>query len=225
MLGSHRLRAPHRAVAAFLARSEDQFSTEHLQHLSALDRNTVRHENRDRVTLHLRNRRQRNAGVARRRFNDALARLKRSVLLGLLDHLLGDAILNRAERVLAFELGDDAHFRVRREAADIDQRRIADQVEHTVVDHRDILIRGPFHRIPINLVDNLTSTDRNGNLADRAIGNAVATRFRRFSLQADDDIEPSRVGCLFDIGWAGVWLAVRVAVEHADHGQAFRLGG
>ena len=38
-----------------------------------------------------------------------------TVLLGLLDHRLGDAVLDRAERVLALELGEDPDVGVRRE--------------------------------------------------------------------------------------------------------------
>ena len=38
-----------------------------------------------------------------------------AVLLGVLDHRLGDAVLHRAERVLALELGEDAHVGVRRQ--------------------------------------------------------------------------------------------------------------
>jgi hypothetical protein len=51
--------------------------------------------------------------VLARRLQDGLTRLEVTGLLGVLDHRLGDAILHRAERVLAFELGDDAHVGVR----------------------------------------------------------------------------------------------------------------
>ena len=56
--------------------------------------------------------------------------LQATALLGVLDHRLGDAVLDRAERVLAFELGDDAHVGIRRQPADVDHRSVADHVEH-----------------------------------------------------------------------------------------------
>ena len=52
-----------------------------------------------------------------------------AVLLGELDHLQRDAVLRRAARVLALELGVDADVGIRRQRVDADERRVADQPE------------------------------------------------------------------------------------------------
>ena len=49
--------------------------------------------------------------------------------LGRLDHRLRDAVLDRAGRVLALELRVELDARLRREARQLDERRVADQVE------------------------------------------------------------------------------------------------
>jgi hypothetical protein len=58
-------------------------------------------------------------GVARRRLDDGLAGVEVSLLLRGLDHAAGDAVLDRAERVLALHLGEDADPGVRRQHADV----------------------------------------------------------------------------------------------------------
>lgn len=52
------------------------------------------------------------------------------VLLGLLDHVLGDAVLHRYEGVLALEFADDTEIQVGRKAAHVDHRRLADAGHH-----------------------------------------------------------------------------------------------
>jgi hypothetical protein len=91
-------------------------------------------------------RRQRDTGVSRRRLQDRLARQQRAVLLGGLDHRLGDPVLDRTERVLHLELGEDPHVGVGRQVGDVDDRRVTDQVEHVGVDGAE-----PRHRarVPI----------------------------------------------------------------------------
>ena len=133
VLGGQRLGAPHGPVGPFGARREDDLGTEHLEHLAALDGDVLRQQDLDRVALEAGDRRQGDAGVARRRFDDGLPGVQVAVLLGVLDHRLGDAILDRAERVLALQLGEDPHVRVRGQRRDVDHRRVADQVEHAVV--------------------------------------------------------------------------------------------
>src|SRR5918994_841957 len=62
------------------------------------------------------------ARVAARCFDYGVARLKESLLFGLLDHVLGDSSLDRARRVQVLQLGPYA--------VDLDQRRIPYRVEH-----------------------------------------------------------------------------------------------
>src|SRR4029078_567514 len=78
----HLLGAADSTVAAFLSWREDDLGAEHFQHLPALARNAGRHQDLDRVALHLGDRRKRDSGVAARRLEDRLARLQTATLLG-----------------------------------------------------------------------------------------------------------------------------------------------
>ena len=71
-------RPAHGTVRTLVPRRQDQFGPEHFEHLTALDRDTCRHQDLDRVALQPGDGGQRNAGVARRRFHDRLAGLEQS---------------------------------------------------------------------------------------------------------------------------------------------------
>ena len=49
--------------------------------------------------------------------------------LGVVDHRERNPVLHRAAGVLALELGEDTHVRVRAQRGDVDERRVADQVQ------------------------------------------------------------------------------------------------
>ena len=66
--------------------------------------------------------------------------------LGVLDHRLGDAVLDRAGRVVALELGPDAHAGLGREARQLDERRVADRLE-------DVLEAAPAGAIEERLLE------------------------------------------------------------------------
>ena len=111
---------------------DDDLGAEHLEQLAALDRHVLGQHDLDRVALA-------SCAIMARAMPvlpDDDSRIvwpgpSRPVLLGRLDHRLeGDAVLHRADRVLALDLGEDAHPRVRAQRAHIDQRRVADHVEH-----------------------------------------------------------------------------------------------
>ena len=88
----------------------------------------LRQHARQRVALQLRDERERDAGVAARRLEQPPAGLELARGLRRLDHRLRDAVLDRAGRVLALELRVDAH-RPGREAGQLDERRVPDEVE------------------------------------------------------------------------------------------------
>ena len=69
----------------------------------------VGHHDLERIALAPADHRQRDAGVAGGRLEDRLAGRDQALLLGALDHRAGDAVLDRAGRVVALELGVDAH--------------------------------------------------------------------------------------------------------------------
>ena len=115
VLGGQRLGPLDGAVGALGAGREDDLGAEHLEHLAALDRHVLGQQDLDRVALDAGDRGQGDAGVARRRLEDRLAGTEAAVLLGVLDHRLGDAVLHRPERVLALQLGQDPHVGVGRQ--------------------------------------------------------------------------------------------------------------
>ncbi len=121
---------PDRPVGALVARREDDLGAEHLEELAALDRHVLGQHDLDRVALDAGDHGHGDAGVARRRLDDRLARRQRAVGLGLLDHAEGDAVLDRARRVLPLHLAEDADVGVGADPAHVDHRRVADHVEH-----------------------------------------------------------------------------------------------
>ena len=122
-----------RAVAALLARRQRDLGAEDLEQLAPLDRHVLGHDHAQLVAAQLRDEREPDAGVARRRFEDRRARLQRAVALGELDHLERDAVLRRTAGVLAFELGPDPNVRIGRQLVHADERRVPDQPEDVVV--------------------------------------------------------------------------------------------
>ena len=110
VLGGQGLGPAHRAVGALRARRGDDLGAPDLEQLATLDRHVLGQHDLDRVALELGDHGHGDAGVARRRLDERLARGQRAVGLGLGDHLQGDAILDRAGRVLALHLGQDAHL-------------------------------------------------------------------------------------------------------------------
>ena len=103
------------------------------QQLAALDRHVLGQHDLERVALDLGDHGQGDAGVPRRRLDDLLTGPQAAVLLGLVDHGLGGPVLDRAAGVPPLELGHDGHPGIGAEGADIDHRRVADQVQHALV--------------------------------------------------------------------------------------------
>ena len=101
-----------------------------LEELTPLGRHVFGQHDLECVSALLADHGQRDARVARGGLEDGGARLKRAVGLGIVDHRLGDAVLHRAGGVLRLELGQDPDVRVGAELADVDDRGVADQVEH-----------------------------------------------------------------------------------------------
>src|ERR1019366_5058434 len=128
----HLLGEVARVLDAGRARRQDQLGAEGLHRLSPLDAQVLRHDEKHAVAADRRSHRQRDAGVARSRFDERIARLDRAAFLGAADHAQGRPILDRAGRVVALELAEnDIAARLvlaPRQAYETDHRRVADRV-------------------------------------------------------------------------------------------------
>ena len=109
----HLERQLDRAVGALRALGVDDLGAVHAQQLGALRRDVLGHHGRERIALQAADQRQRDAGVAGRRLEDALARRDRALGLRALDHRLRDAVLDGARRAVELELGEEPHARLR----------------------------------------------------------------------------------------------------------------
>ena len=110
------------------ARQPD-FGAQRPQMLHLLARHLVGHDQHDAVALRDADLREAEPGVAGGRLDDRAALLQPAVLLGVGDHRQRDAVLDRAARILALELHEQAAFS-RVELRQFDDRRLADQVQH-----------------------------------------------------------------------------------------------
>ena len=104
------------AVRSLRALRVDDLGPVHAQQLGALPGHVVGHHHLQRIALAAADHRQRDARVAGGRLEDGVAGLDRAPLLGVLDHRLGDAVLDRAGRVVTLELRPDANARLRARA-------------------------------------------------------------------------------------------------------------
>jgi hypothetical protein len=134
VLGDQLLRQPHRAVRSLVGGRLDDLGAVQLEQLPPLLGCVRRHDARQRIVAQLRDERERDAGVARGGLEQPLPGLE----LDRLEHLLRDAVLDRAGRVLPFELRVDRHgARLRRQPRQLDERGVADEIEQRARDrHR-----------------------------------------------------------------------------------------
>ena len=121
------------AVRAGLAGGKDDFCAEEREQIAAFNRNGFRHDAADGMAGQPPHQCDCQARVARGRFEDRLTGLERAVGVGGVDHRFGDAVLNRAGRVLAFELDPDRDIGIGRHPLQADERRVADRVEQRLI--------------------------------------------------------------------------------------------
>src|SRR4051794_1286739 len=141
------LRNLDRAVRSLVRRREDHLGSEELQETDPLLARVVRDHNAEGVPLAARHHGKGDAGVAGGRLEDRPILGEVARRLGRLDHPLGDAIFQRAGRVLALELGPHPNAGLGAEAGEADERRVADRVEDVVVAHGRIIsgrLAGPI---------------------------------------------------------------------------------
>ena len=123
--GAHALGDIARRLHAAGLRREDDFRAERAHRLAPLHRKMLRHHQHHAKAAHRRRHRERDAGVARRRFDQRIARLDLSPLLGLDHHRQRGSILDRPCGIVALELGENDVGRCAGNALQADQRRVA----------------------------------------------------------------------------------------------------
>jgi hypothetical protein len=128
----HLLGQVARVFHAARARREDQLGAERLHGLRAFDAQVFGHDQQHAVTADRCRHRQRDAGVARGGFDQGVAGLDVSALLGAADHADGRPVLHRPGGVVAFELAEEdvaaLVVALSRHAHQTHHRRIADHV-------------------------------------------------------------------------------------------------
>ena len=101
-----------------------------LHELAALDGHGLRHNDDDAVAPCGCNGGKADAGVAAGRFDDDRAFLQQAPFLGVVDHGLGNAILDRAGRIEVLQLGKDSGLKAKAlfNMGQLQQRRTADEL-------------------------------------------------------------------------------------------------
>ena len=126
-----------RVALGHVRSGQDDFGAHRLEVEDLLAAHLVRDDQNQAVALLLGDQGQADAGVAGRAFDQGVAGLDASVALGGVDHAEADAILDRATRIVAFEL-EEQLAAAGVEALGLDDRGIADQFEDALVDrHAD----------------------------------------------------------------------------------------
>ena len=125
-----------RAGHALCAVGEHQLSAVGLEHITALNAHCLGHGQDDAVAFGCRDSRKADAGVAAGRLDDGRARLERATFLGLCDHCIGDAVLDRTCRIKILKFGQDARIRAGFCCKFVCrvQRGVADQLGKAVLD-------------------------------------------------------------------------------------------
>src|SRR5438270_802787 len=121
-------REPNGAVRSFGARRLDDGRAVQAQQAPSLLRRVLREHARERVALQLRDERERDPSVAARRLEQLAAGLELPRRLGGVDHRLRDAVLDGAGRILPLELREDARAAAWRQALQLDERGLPDEI-------------------------------------------------------------------------------------------------
>ena len=119
----------YRLVCPLVGVGVDDFSAVRLEDPHPFRSHARRHDHFDVVAFDATDHRQSDPGVSTGRLEDRGARLEPALGLGVLDHGTGDAVFDRAGRVMTFELGEDPDLLVRAQAGHLHQRRIANGVD------------------------------------------------------------------------------------------------
>ena len=118
---------PGRFHAAGLG-GKDDLGAERAHRLSALRGQMLRHDQDHAISAHGGSHRQRDAGVAAGRLDQGVAQLDLATLFRLDNHRERRTILDRAGRIVAFELGQQHIGGRSRKALQLDDRGVADGI-------------------------------------------------------------------------------------------------
>ena len=150
-LGLHRIGQVAGMFHPLFFAHQDQFGAEGLHGLTALDREVVRHDQDHAIALDGRRHGQRDAGIAGGGLDQGVAGTDLAARLGSGDHRDRRPILDRAGRIIAFELAQNQVAATRlglaRNALQANQRCAADHG----IDGRIVLSCGCVHRTVASL--------------------------------------------------------------------------
>ena len=124
-------RAPH----AERCRRQNDFRIKKAQHFTAFNRHAFRHGQDQSIPFGGANKRQRDAGIARRRLNQGRAFFDASIAFSRFDHRQTDTVFDAGQRVEIFALSKNVarHASILHQARQPHQRRLADGVGDVLV--------------------------------------------------------------------------------------------
>ena len=123
-----------RGLGVDVGRRDHDLGAQRAQQVDLLARHLVGHDRDDAVALQPGGDREAGAGVAGGRLDDRPAGAEAAVALGGVDQVDRDPVLDRAAGVEQLELGDELRRQAGADAAEPDERRVADRVEDRVPD-------------------------------------------------------------------------------------------
>ena len=132
-LGPHAIEERRRDAAA-VARDDDQVAAEGAHRVELLFRKGVGRHRNESIAFHGAHERKRRPGAASREFDHSHARFQRAARLGPFDHRERHSIFVGPCRVVVLELDHDVGAAGLDDAAQADERRVADRVQNRFLD-------------------------------------------------------------------------------------------
>ena len=133
---------------------QHQFCTVCFHQIATFNAHGFRHCNNQTIASGCRNGSQTNSGIAAGGFNDDTARLQQTLCLCIIDHALGDSVLNAASRIEIFQLAVDLcrQFVLCLQIRQFQQRCSADQICDLLINFHDMTPFPVTSILPICLI-------------------------------------------------------------------------
>ena len=115
-------------IGGFGRRRKDDFGAVCFQNGAAFHTDAARHDQFDPIASCCTDHGEGNTGISGGRFQDCFTLGEGAGFFGFVDHVPGWAVLDRASRIVAFKLGENANPRIDVELSQFYQRGVADSV-------------------------------------------------------------------------------------------------